>query len=85
MGQSDAARQWHAALNHALRARAIEVAATLPSDAVEAALLDALHAATAERRWSDVAQLASELEGRRRARAATVDLAAERSRRGGRS
>lgn len=71
------------ALHFELRARATELAATLPADAVERALCDALTAATAEGRWSDVAQLARELEARRRARASTVDLTAERTRRGG--
>lgn len=71
------------ALHFALRARATELAAALPADAVEKALQDALTAATAEGRWSDVAALANDLEARRRARAETVDLAAERSRRGG--
>ncbi len=75
--------EWDLALHHALAARATELAATLPADAVEKALHDALTAATAERRWSDVAALAHDLEARRRARAETVDLAAERARRGG--
>lgn len=56
------------ALHHALRARATELAAGLPADAVEAGL----NTATAEGRWGDGAQLAAELDGRRRARAATV-------------
>jgi len=75
--------EWDLALHHALAARATELASGLPADAVEGALLDALTAATGEGRWSDVAALAHDLEARRRARAATVDLAAERSRRGG--
>ncbi|MBK8999575.1 MAG: hypothetical protein IPM35_27965 [Myxococcales bacterium] len=74
---------WDSALTAALKAKATELAATLPADAVEKALQDALAKATAEGKWSDVAALAHDLEARRRARAATVDLAAERTRRGG--
>lgn len=76
--------EWDLALHHALVARATELASTLPADAVEKALMDALEAATAAGWWGEVAQLATELEGRRRARAATVDLAVERARRAGR-
>lgn len=74
---------WDASLSSALKAKATELAATLPADAVEKALTDALGAATAEGRWSDVAALAHDLEARRKARAETVDLGAERTRRGG--
>jgi hypothetical protein len=70
------------ALQFELRARATELAAASPADAIERALSDALSAATAEGRWSDVAALASELYARRRARPSTVDLGAERARRG---
>ena len=72
--------EWDAALHHALVARATELAATLPADAVERALQDALTTATAEGRWADVAALAHDLEARRRARAETVDLGVARSR-----
>lgn len=83
-GKPDGARaEWDRALHHALVARAAELAATVPADAVEKALCEALAVAAAECRWGDVAQLAGELEARRKARAATVDLAAERVRRGG--
>lgn len=75
--------EWDRALHHALVARATEVAATLPADAVETALQAALKTAKAAGRWGDVAQLASDLAARRRARAETVDLAVERSRRRG--
>lgn len=54
----------------------------MPGDAVEEALLEALAKATAEARWAAVAALAHDLDARRRARAATVDLGAERARRG---
>ncbi|MBI3206663.1 MAG: hypothetical protein HYZ29_34320 [Myxococcales bacterium] len=74
--------EWDRALHHALVARATELAATLPADAVEKALLVALEAATVASRWNDVAQLARELEARRRATAATVDLVSVRARRG---
>lgn len=53
----------------------------LPADAVEKALMDALAVASAAGNWGEVAQFANELEARRRARAATVDLAVERARR----
>lgn len=76
--------EWDRALHHALVARATELASALPADAVEKAHMDALTAATTEGRWADVAALAHDMEARRRARAATVDLAAERTRRGGR-
>ncbi len=78
--RSEARVDYDRALHHTLRGRATELAARLPADAVEAALLAGLNTATAEGRWADVAQLASELEGRRRARA-TVDLDAVRARR----
>ncbi len=71
-GSSRARLDYDQALHHELRARATELAAAGPGDAVEAALLAALGTATAEGWWGDVAQLASELEGRRRAKAATV-------------
>jgi len=83
-GKPDGARaEWDRALHHALAARATELAITLPADAVEKALTDALAIASAAGSWGAVAQLANELEARRRARAATVDLAAERARRAG--
>lgn len=83
-GKPDSARaEWDRALHHALVARAAELAAAVPADAVEKALCEALAVAAAACRWGDVAQLAGELEARRKARAATVDLAAERVRRGG--
>jgi hypothetical protein len=53
-----------------------------PADAVEAALADALRGATAAGQWETVAALARELQARREARAGTVDLNAERTRRG---
>ncbi|MCC6900685.1 MAG: hypothetical protein IT377_17020 [Polyangiaceae bacterium] len=81
---SSARAEWDRALQHALAARATELAARLPADAVEKALMDALAAATAARAWAEVAQLARELEARRRAKAATVDLSDARARRGGR-
>lgn len=58
-----AAADWHDALAAALRARAKEIAATLPEhdDARERALVEALEEATVERRWDDVARLAGEL------------------------
>jgi hypothetical protein len=58
-----------------------EVSAT---DAVEAALADALTAAAQAQQWDVVARLADELQARRRARQApeVVDLAEERVRRG---
>ncbi|MCK6534260.1 MAG: hypothetical protein L6Q84_14900 [Polyangiaceae bacterium] len=74
--------EWDRALHHALVARATELAATLPADAVEKALCEALVAATVEGRWSDVAALAHDLEGRRKARASTIQLDVARSRRG---
>lgn len=51
-------------------------------DAVEAALAQALTAATTAARWELVAQLAAELEARRRQRLQVPDLSAERARRG---
>jgi hypothetical protein len=51
-------------------------------DAVEAALAAALVGATNASQWEVVARLAGELEARRRARLGTVDLQAERARRG---
>ena len=75
--------EWDRALHHALAARAAELAMTLPADAIEKALTDALAVASAAGSWGEVAQLANELEARRRARAATVDLTAERARRAG--
>ncbi len=57
------------------------VAASEP-DAVEVALAQALTAATTAGRWELVAQLAGELEARRRARLEVPDLTAERARRG---
>ena len=52
------------------------------SDPIEGALSDALRAATAADQWTLVAQLASELEARRRSRAGVVELDKERKRRG---
>jgi integrase len=53
-----------------------------PVDAVEAALSEALREATRAGQWAVVGQVAKELEARRLARSAVVDLAAERSKRG---
>lgn len=77
-----ASGDWDHALHHALRARATELADELPADAVERALRDALAVAVAERRDSDAALLARELDARKRARTATIDLASERAKRG---
>ncbi|MCK6534450.1 MAG: hypothetical protein L6Q84_15865 [Polyangiaceae bacterium] len=74
---------WDSALTEALKAKATELASTLPADAVEKALLAALETAKAASRWGEVAQLAHDLEARRRARVETVNLGAERARRGG--
>jgi hypothetical protein len=52
-------------------------------DPVEAALAKALEGATAAGEWSTVAQLARELEERRKARAEVVDLATVRARKNG--
>ncbi len=52
------------------------------SDAVEVALATALTSATVAQEWELVAQLARELEARRKARSGTVDLQAEREKRG---
>jgi len=52
-------------------------------DPVEVALAEALTRASAAGAWDAVAQLARELEARRRAAGAVVDLDAERTRRGG--
>ena len=51
------------------------------TDAVEAALAVALEGATAAREWALVAQLAGELEARRRARAEVPTLADARAKR----
>jgi hypothetical protein len=51
------------------------------ADAVEVALARALEGATAAREWALVAQLAGELEARRRARADVPTLADARARR----
>jgi hypothetical protein len=51
-------------------------------DAVETALADALQKASEAGAWDVVAKLAAELEARRRARAAVVDLDVVRARRG---
>lgn len=51
-------------------------------DPVEAALAEALRGATAAGQWTVVAQLAGELEARRKARAGVVSLDAERVKRG---
>lgn len=80
---SSARPEWDRALHHALVARATELASTLPADAVERALLGALSTAKAEGRWADVAALAHDLVARRRVRAATANLGAERARRSG--
>lgn len=50
-------------------------------DVVEVALADALTKAATAGQWETVSQLARELEARRRARMAVVDLEAERNRR----
>ena len=52
------------------------------SDPVEAALADALTRAASAGQWDAVATLARELQARREARAAVVDLDVERHRRG---
>jgi hypothetical protein len=52
------------------------------ADAVEVALARAIEGATADRQWALVAQLAGELETRRRARADVPTLADARTRRG---
>ncbi|GMV14701.1 MAG: hypothetical protein AMXMBFR56_29250 [Polyangiaceae bacterium] len=83
MRESVTQRGWDRALSAALEASADELAARLPADAVERALADALRAATEAGRYADAAELASALEARQRARAGTVDLAAERTRRAG--
>lgn len=49
-------------------------------DAVEQALAAALTAATQAGEWTVVAQLASELQARREARAEVIDLASRRER-----
>jgi len=49
---------------------------------VEAALAGALSQAAAAGQWEVVARLAGELDARRRARSETVDLQAERAKRG---
>jgi len=72
--------EWDRALHHAVVARATELATTMPADAVEKAVFDALAKATAEARWPDVAALAHDFAARRRE---TVDLGVGRSRRGG--
>lgn len=51
-------------------------------DAVEAALADAVTGAVAAGQWDAVKALVAELEARRKARAAVVDLDAERAKRG---
>jgi 16S rRNA C1402 (ribose-2'-O) methylase RsmI len=51
------------------------------ADAVEIALADALTKAANAGQWETVSQLARELEARRRAREAVVDLDAERAKR----
>lgn len=83
-GQSEARVDHDLALHFELRARATELAAALPQDAVERALADALSAAVAAGRYGEASELASALEARQRARASTVDLSAERARRGAR-
>ena len=66
--------------------RGTDVAADDVPDAVEAALADALSAASKAGEWATVAQLARELETRRagRSAAAIVNLDAERARRSAR-
>jgi hypothetical protein len=49
---------------------------------VEAALAEALTRASAAGQWTTVELLARELEARRKARGAVVDLEAERAKRG---
>lgn len=51
------------------------------NDAVELALAEAIRGATAAGQWAVVAQLAGELEARRRARESVVDLGEARKRR----
>ncbi|MEB2314100.1 MAG: hypothetical protein OZ921_15280 [Sorangiineae bacterium] len=72
---------WDRVLGAALEAKADELVASIAvaGDAVEAALAEALHAATAAGRWDVVRQLAGELEARRRARAGIVSLAERRA------
>jgi len=53
------------------------------SDAVEAALADAIGKAAAAGAWEAVTALTAELRARREARAHVVDLDAERRKRGG--
>jgi hypothetical protein len=52
------------------------------ADPVEAALATALEGATRAGEWATVAQLARELEARRKAKERVVDLTSERARRG---
>lgn len=86
MGQNGiASAGWDRALGAALEASADELAASLPADAVERALADALANARASGDLRAEAELARALEARQRGRAATVDLAAERVRRLGRA
>jgi hypothetical protein len=54
-------------------------------DAVEAALADAITKAAAAGRYDVLAQLVAEIEARRKAKSTTVDLAAERAKRSGKS
>jgi hypothetical protein len=51
-------------------------------DAVEVALADAIQKAAAAGAFDVLPKLVAELEARRKARAGTVDLAAERAKRG---
>jgi len=53
------------------------------ADPVEVALAAALDGATKAGEWSTVARIAGELEARRLARSAVVDLSVERKRRNG--
>jgi hypothetical protein len=59
------------------------VAPVLAVDPVEIALATALERASAAGQWTSVELLARELEARRRARGAVVDLDAERAKRDG--
>jgi hypothetical protein len=55
----------------------------IETDEVERALADAITKAVAAGRFDVLPSLVAELDARRKAKSATVDLAAERARRGG--
>jgi hypothetical protein len=61
----------------------VTIASVTATDPVEAALAKALEGATAAREWSTVAQLARELEERRKARSNVVRLDDVRAKKGG--